>query len=148
MVSQGGMAEMISFRLLLAALFWSGLALLIIELIWHFLEKKLALLKNVPSEMLEETGIGLFVSRYIMQLAFLVAVPSVIYSWFYVMVPFYGLRAGVGMAVFIFILGIVPFSVSVLIRIKLPLAFTLFHMAGYLIKTIIVYGIIAYLYIL
>jgi hypothetical protein len=52
------------------------------------------------------------------------------------------------MAVFIFILGLVPFSVSVLMRIKLPLAFVLFQMAGHLIKTIIIYGIIAYLYIL
>ena len=139
---------MINLSLLLASLFWAGLALLVFELLWFALEKKLALLKDLPRELLEETGIGFFVSKFIMQLAFLVAVPAVAYSWFYVLVPFYGVRAGVSMAVFIFILGLVPFSVSVLMRIKLPLAFVLFQMAGHLLKTIIIYGIIAYLYIL
>jgi hypothetical protein len=142
------MAEMISVQLLLTTLFWAGLALLIIELLLTLLEKKLALLDHIPHELLEEISVGYFVSKYIMQLAFLVAVPAVAYSWFYVMVPFYGLRAGVALAVFIFILGLVPFSASVLMRIKLPLAFILFQMAGHLIKTIIVYGIIAWLYIL
>ena len=139
---------MISFQLLLTTLFWAGLALLGFEILWYNLENRLSLLKHMPPELLEETGLGYFISKYIMQLAFLVAVPSVAYSWFYVLVPFYGVRAGVGMAVFIFVLGLVPFSVSVLMRIKLPLAFVLFQMAGHLIKTILVYGIIAYIYIL
>lgn len=139
---------MINQRLLLAALLWAGLALFVFELIWYFIEKKLGLLKNVPQQVLEETGLGFFISKYIMQLAFLVVVPAVAYSWFYVLVPFYGIRAGVGMAVFVFVLGIVPFAVTVLMRIKLPLSFMLFQMAGHLLKIIIVYGIIAYLYIL
>ncbi len=139
---------MINQRLLLAALLWAGLALFVFELIWYFIEKKLGLLKNVPQQVLEETGLGFFISKYIMQLAFLVVVPAVAYSWFYVLVPFYGIRAGVGMAVFVFVLGIVPFAVTVLMRIKLPLSFMLFHLAGHLLKIIIVYGIIAYLYIL
>lgn len=139
---------MISFHLLLACLFWAGAALLVIEIIWYLIEKRLTLLKNLPKEILEETGLGFLVSRYITQLAFLVVVPAVVYSWFYVLIPFYGLRAGVTLAVFIFILGIVPYSASILTRIKLPLAYVLFQLAGYLIKTIIVYGIIAYLYIL
>jgi len=139
---------MISFPLLVASLFWAGTALLVIELVLYYIEKKIFRLQQLPGELLEETGIGYFISRYIMQLAFLVAVPTVAYSWFYVLVPFYGVRAGVGMAIFIFVLGLIPFSVSVLMRIKLPLAFVLFHMAGHLLKMIIVYGIIAYLYIL
>jgi len=142
------MVEMIDERLLLAALFWAGLALLIFELIWYAIEKKLALLKNMPSQLIEESGIGFFISKYIMQLAFLVVVPTVAYSWFYVLVPFYGVRAGVSMAIFLFVLGIVPFGVTVLMRIKLPLSFMLFQLTGYLLKIILVYGIIAYLYTL
>jgi len=139
---------MINQRLLLAALLWAGLALFVFELIWYQIERRLKLLKDMPSQVLEDTGVGFFISRFIMQLAFLVVVPTVAYSWFYVLVPFYGVRAGVAMALFIFILGIVPFAVIVLMRIKLPLSFMLFQMAGYLLKIIIVYGIIAYLYIL
>lgn len=139
---------MINQRLLLTALLWAGAALLVFELIWYQIERKLKLLKNLPRELLEDTGPGFFISKFIMQLAFLVVVPTVAYSWFYVLVPFYGVRAGVALAVFIFVLGIVPFAVTVLMRIKLPLSFMLFQMAGYLLKIIIVYGIIAYLYIL
>ena len=139
---------MISIGLLLAAILWAGLALLLFELCWYVLEKKLALLKNMPQQILEETGISYFVSRFVMQLAFIVVVPTVVYSWFYVLVPFYGTRAGIAMAVFLFVLGIVPFSMTVLMRVKLPLSFMLFQMAGYLLKIIIVYAIIAYLYIL
>jgi len=139
---------MINQRLLLTALLWAGLALFVFELIWYQIERRLKLLKDMPSQVLEDTGVGFFISRFIMQLAFLVVVPTVAYSWFYVLVPFYGVRAGVAMALFIFILGIVPFAVIVLMRIKLPLSFMLFQMAGYLLKIIIVYGIIAYLYIL
>ena len=139
---------MINERLLLTALLWAGLALFVFELIWYFLEKRLALLKNLPPQILEDSGLGFFISKYIMQLAFLVVVPTVAYSWFYVLVPFYGVRAGVSMAIFLFVLGIVPFSVTVLMRIKLPLSFMLFQLSGYLLKIIIVYGIIAYLYTL
>jgi hypothetical protein len=139
---------MINQRLLLTALLWAGAALLVFELIWYQIERRLKLLKSVPSRMLEDTGPGFFISKFIMQLAFLVVVPTVAYSWFYVLVPFYGARAGVALAIFIFVLGIVPFAVTVLMRIKLPLSFMLFQMAGYLLKIIIIYGIIAYLYIL
>ena len=139
---------MINQRLLLTALLWAGSALFVFELIWYQIERRLKLLKDMPSQVLEDTGVGFFISRFIMQLAFLVVVPTVAYSWFYVLVPFYGVRAGVAMAIFIFVLGVVPFAVTVLMRIKLPLSFMLFQMAGYLLKIIIVYGIVAYLYIL
>ncbi len=137
---------MINQKLLLTALLWAGAALFIFEIIWYQVERRLKLLKHMPSQILEDTGPGFFISKFIMQLAFLVVVPTVAYSWFYVLVPFYGVRAGVAMAIFIFVLGVVPFAVTVLMRIKLPLSFMLFQMAGYLLKIIIVYGIIAYLY--
>jgi hypothetical protein len=142
------MVDMISFRLLLAALLWAGAALFVFELGWYFLERKLALLKRLPPEMVEDNSAGYFVSRFIMQFAFLVAVPTLAYSWFYVQIPFYGVRAGVATAVFLFLMGIVPYSIMLFMRLKLPLAFTLVQLAGYLLKLIIVYSIIAYLYIL
>ena len=139
---------MINQRLLLTALLWGGAALFIFELIWYQIERRLKLLKHLPGQIVEETGPGFFVSKFVMQLAFLVVVPTVAYSWFYVLVPFYGVRAGIALAILVFVLGIVPFAVTVLMRIKLPLSFMLFQMAGFLLKLIIVYGIIAYLYIL
>lgn len=139
---------MISFKLFLACLLAGGAALFVIELVWYFLEKKLDLTARLPVEMVEAMGSGYFISRFVSQFAFLVALPSVIYSWAYVLIPFYGVRAGIVLALYLFIMGIVPFSTVFLMRIKLPLAYTLFQLAGYLIKLLVIYGIIAYLYVL
>lgn len=139
---------MISFSLLVACLVWGGLALLIFEIIWYQLEKRLALLKRLPPELIEETGLGYFISKFIMQYSFLVAVPGAVYSWFYVLLPFYGARAGMAVALVLFLLGILPFTIAILLRIKLPLSYILFQLAGYLLKLILIYGVIGYLYIL
>jgi hypothetical protein len=139
---------MISVKLLLACLLWGGAALFVIELIWYFLEKKLNLTAKLPPEMVEAMGSGYFVSRFVSQFAFLVALPAVVYSWAYVLIPFYGLRAGTVLALYLFVMGIVPFSTIYVMRIKIPLAYTLFQLAGYLIKLVLIYGIIAYLYTL
>jgi len=142
------MVEMISLSLLLACLLWAGLALLVFELIWYVLEKKLKLLAKLPAEMKETTGSGYFFSRFLMNLAFMVVLPSVVYSWFYVLVPFYGVRAGVSLAMLVFMLGIVPFTATIMFRVRLPLSFILFQLSGHLLKLVLVFGVIGYLYIL
>ncbi|MFH1699341.1 MAG: hypothetical protein ABIE07_02040 [Candidatus Zixiibacteriota bacterium] len=144
------MAKMIgfSFELLLYALLCAGSSLLIVDYIWYLLEKKLALLNKLPKEILEDVSIGYFFSKYIMQLLFLVAVPSAIYSLFYLTLPFYGARAGIAVAFILFVLGIVPFTISLIMRVKLPLSYVLFQLSGFLIKLVLVYGIIGYFYIL
>jgi hypothetical protein len=139
---------MISVKLLLTCLLWGGIALLVVELLWYLLEKKLNLTAKLPAEMVEPMGSGYFVSRFVSQFAFLVALPSVVYGWAYVLIPFYGLRAGIVLALYLFIMGIVPYSTVSLMRIKIPLAYTLFHLAGYLMKLVLIYGIIAYIYVL
>lgn len=139
---------MISLRLLLACFLWGGLALLFFELIWYWVEKKTNLLSRLPASLMEETGIIFFLSRFVMQFGFLVALPTIVYGQLYTLVPFYGTRAGIGMALFLYTLGIVPFAITLLARIKLPLAYVLFQLAGYLIKLTLIYGIIAYLYVL
>lgn len=139
---------MIRLNLLITSLIWAGGALFIFELIWYQLEKKLDLLHKIPAELLEETGVGYFISKFIMQFAFIVIVPTAAYSWFYVMLPFYGIRSGMAVALVLFILGIMPFTVSILMRVKLPVSYILFQLAGYLLKLLLIYGIIGYLYIL
>lgn len=139
---------MISLSLLLACLLWAGLALLVFEIIWYLLEKRLKLLSKLPEELKETTGSGYFFSRFLMNLAFMVVLPSVVYGWFYVLVPFYGVRAGVSLAMLIFMLGIVPFTATIMFRVRLPLSFILFQLSGHLLKLVLVFGVIGYLYIL
>lgn len=137
-----------SFELLIHVLLCAGGSLLIFDFIWYLLEKKLSLLNKLPKELLEEINIGYFFSKYIMELSFLVAVPSAIYSLFYLTLPFYGARAGLAVAFILFVLGIVPFTISLIMRVKLPISYVLFQLAGFLIKLTLVYGIIGYIYIL
>lgn len=139
---------MISLDLMITSLLWAGGALFIFELIWYLLETRLDLLHKIPAGLLEETGVGYFISKFIMQFAFLVVVPTAAYSWFYVMLPFYGIRAGMAVGLILFILGIMPFTVAILMRVKLPVSYILFQLAGYLLKLLLIYGIIGYLYIL
>jgi len=139
---------MISIWLLIYCLIFAGGALFVFELIWYVLERQLNLLDKVPKDILEDSGMGYFFSKFIMQFAFMVALPSVLYSWVYVLIPFYGIRAGIAIALFLFMLGIVPYSIALLMRVKLPMAYTLFQMTGYLLKLILVYGIIGYIYVL
>jgi len=139
---------MISLRLLLACFLWGGLALLFFELIWYWAEKKANLLSKLPPSLMEETGIIFFLSRFMMQFAFLVALPTIVYGQLYTLVPFYGVRAGIGMVLFLYVLGVVPFVITLFARIKLPLAYILFQLAGYLVKLTLIYSIIAYLYVL
>ena len=139
---------MISLNLVLACLIWGGAALVVFEVFWYYLEKRLNLLKHLPAELREASNVGALVSRIVIQMAFMVAMPAIGYAWFYILVPFYGTRAGVGMAIFLFMLGIIPFVMSLLMRIRLPIAFMLFQLAGHLLKMIIIFGIIAYLYVL
>lgn len=139
---------MISLPQMLYTLLWAGVALLIYEYIWYLLENRLNLLGKLPPDLIEKPNLSLFVSRYIMQFAFLIVAPTIIYGWFYILLPFYGLRAGVASAIFLFVLGAVPFSVVIMSRIKLPLSFILFQLAGQLLRLILVFGIISYIYIL
>lgn len=139
---------MISLAQMLHTLLWAGLALLLFEFLWYLLENRLNLLGKFPAELLEKPNLSLFISRYIMQFAFLVIAPTIIYGWVYTLLPFYGLRAGVACAIVLFVLGAVPFSVVFISRIKLPLSFTLFQLAGHLLRLILVFGIISYIYIL
>lgn len=139
---------MISVKLLMTCLLWGGIALFVVELPWYWLEKKLNLTAKLPPDMVEPMGAGYFASRFVSQFAFLVALPSVVYSWAYVLIPFYGVRAGIILALYLFVMGIVPASSAVMMRIKIPLAYTLFQLAGYLIKLVLIYGVIAYIYVL
>lgn len=139
---------MISLPQMLYTLLWAGLALLIFESLWYVLENRLNLLGKLPAELVEPPNLSLLISRYIMQFAFLVVAPTIIYGWVYILLPFYGVRAGIASALILFVMGAVPFSVIIMSRIKLPLSFILFQLAGHLLRLILVFGIISYIYIL
>ncbi len=114
---------MINKTLLIYALISAGGYLLVISLLLEFISKKLSLDKNLPDELKEETSTGWFVLNFIMELLFYVAVPTIGYSFLYLILPFEGIKAGMAAALFALIIGAVPITMGLSVRVKLRLPF-------------------------
>ena len=83
-----------------------------------------------------------------MEFLFFVTIPTVSYSFFYLIVPFSGIKAGMAATLFAFTLGAVPLVMSLSVRLKLPMQYLLFLLLSYLVKLGGSLAIIAYLYTL
>lgn len=136
----------VDFTLLMICLGVGGLYLLIISWLWNRLEKFIPTTDNFPENFLEERSAAAFISTFIVELIFFVFIPAVIYAWFYTVIPFSGIRGGVSVALVIFILGILPLGITILLRIRLPVVFLLYHILGLLVKIAGILAIIGYLY--
>ena len=133
---------------MLYCLVTGGVYLLIATLALEFTAKKMKLLSGVPEAILEDSGgvwLGLF---FIMEFLFFVTIPTVAYSFFYLIVPFSGVKAGMAATLFAFTLGAVPLVMSQSVRLKLPMQYLLFLLLGYLVKLGGCLAIISYLYTL
>jgi len=139
---------MISGTQMLYCLVSGGVYLLIATLALEFISKKMKLLRGLPSEILEDSGGVWLVLFFIMEFLFFVTIPTVSYSFFYLIVPFSGVKAGMAATLFAFTLGALPLVMSLSVRIKLPMQYLLFLLLGYLIKLGGSLAIIAYLYTL
>jgi hypothetical protein len=140
------MAVIVDFTLLMICLGVGGLYLLIISLLWNRMEKFIPTTDNFPENLLEERSAAAFISTFIVELIFFVFIPALIYAWFYTVIPFSGIRGGVSVALVIFILGVLPLGITILLRIRLPVVFLLYHILGMLVKIAGTLAIIGYLY--
>lgn len=137
---------MINTTLLLYCFTGGGIALLLVSFIMEFISSKLKLLDGIPKEMLEESTTAWFTLNYLMEFLFYVVIPSVGYSFFYLMLPFEGLRVGLAASLFALIMGAVPLVMILSVRIKLPMAYLTFLLLSYFIKLIASMTVIGYLY--
>ncbi len=136
----------VSFSLLGYCFLVGGAYLLLIELLWHYLEKYIPTLRNFPSELVEPRDIGAFISVFIIEFVFFVLMPSVAYGWFYTVIPFSGVRGGLATGVYLILFGMIPLTLLILFRIRIPLVFMLYQLLGMLLKVLGVMAIIGYLY--
>ncbi len=136
----------VSFELLGYCLLFGAIYLLIIDFIWIALERVVPLFGRFPKELLEPKGGGLFVSSFIIEFIFFVLLPSVVYGWFYTVIPFSGVRGGVSAALYLVMFGMIPLSLLLLFRIRIPVVFILFQLLGLTIKVLGVMAIVGYLY--
>ena len=138
----------INVNLILYCLLFGGLYILLINILWEYLAKIFKLQQGIPDEMIEKMGLGWFVTNYIMEFLFYVAIPAIGYSFFYLILPFEGIRAGLAAGLFALIMGAVPIVMVISVRLKLPLAYLTFTLFGYYLKLTGALAIIGYLYIM
>lgn len=139
---------MISFELMLYCVLMSGAYLLSISFLLDWLERKLKLSSGLPEEIVETTGVGWTLANFTMELLFYVAIPTIVYSFFYYLLPFYGVRAGIASALFAFGLGAVPALIGLAVRVKLPMPYLMYLLFSVLLKLIGSLAIIGFLYTL
>ena len=138
----------INVNLILYCLLFGGIYILLINILWEYLAKIFKLQQGIPDEMLEKMGLGWFITNYIMESLFYVAIPAIGYSFFYLILPFEGIRAGLAAGLFALIMGAVPIVMVISVRLKLPLAYLTFTLFGYYLKLTGALAIIGYLYIM
>ena len=97
-------------------------------------------------EMLEKQDAGWFISNYIMEFLFYVAIPALSYAYFYIILPFEGARTGVIIALVALVFGALPTITGIIVRIKFSMPYIVFLLFSFLIKISGSLIIIGYLY--
>ena len=139
---------MISTTQMLYCFVAGGVYLLVATLVLEFLNKKLNLKRGISPDILEQTTGTWFVLLFLMEFLFFVAIPTISYSFLYLIVPLSGIRAGLAAALFAFTLGAVPVIMGLSVRVRLPMPYLLFTLLGYLVKLAGALAIVGYLYTL
>jgi len=139
---------MISTTQMLYCLVTAGVYLLVLSIILEFVCRKLRLREAVPAELIEESGGIWQILFFIMEFLFFVVIPTLSYSFFYLIMPFSGIKAGLAGTLFAFTMGAVPIVMALSMRIKLPMPYLLFMLLCYLLKLGGSMAVIGYLYTL
>jgi hypothetical protein len=84
--------------------------------------------------MLEESGPGWSAIHFLMEMLFFAAIPTFAYSFFYMIIPLWGIKAGMAAALFAFTLGAAPALMCLSVRIRLPMPYILFTLLALLLK--------------
>lgn len=125
---------MVSAGLMLACVGAAGVYLLTISIILQQVERRLGFARGIPPELLEATGWVWIGFTFIMELMFYVVIPTLAYSFFYVVIPFSGVRAGMAAGLFAFVMGATPALMGLSVRVRLPMPFLLFLLFSILLK--------------
>jgi hypothetical protein len=136
---------MISMEQMAYSLLAAGGYLLVISLVLDWIERKLKLTAALPQEIVEKADLGSTVANFILELIFYVAMPAVVYGFFYYLMPFYGARGGMACALFAFALGGAPALIGLSLRVKLPTPYLFYTLLAILVKLLGCLAIIGYL---
>ncbi len=125
---------MISFELMFYCFLCAGAYLFAMSLVLQLIDRYAGVTDGLPSEMLESIGIAWTVTNFMMESLFYVVIPTIAYGFFYLIIPFYGIRAGMAAALFAFAVGAAPALLGLSVRVKLPMPYLLFVLLAVLLK--------------
>lgn len=137
---------MMTNGLLAYCLLLGGGFLLIFSLLWELLGRSLRINRFVPDELLEVTSAGWFFVSFLMDFLFFVVIPTFAYYFFFLIVPLSGIRLGMAIALTSLTIGMLPFTMSLSIRIKLSVPWLIYFLLGQFLKLAGAMTIIGYLY--
>jgi len=125
---------MITLKYVLYAILCGSAYLLTITVVLHVVEKWLKLTSVMPRQFVESVGIGWTLMNFVTESVFYVLIPTMAYSFFYFVIPFSGLRAGLAAALFAFVIGAVPLVIGLTLRVKIPALYLLWVLLSHLLK--------------
>lgn len=125
---------MVSAGLMLACIAAAGTYLLAISILLQLAERRFDFTRGVSADLLEASGWVWVGMTFLMELMFYVVIPTLAYGFFYVLLPFSGVRAGMAAGLFAFVLGAIPALMGLSVRVKLPMPFLLFVLLSILLK--------------
>lgn len=98
--------------------------------------------------LLNEPGMqaSTFTDRSLINILFFVMIPGMIYAWFYPVVPFSGYRAGLFMAICLYLLAAVPTIAAYRLQMPVQTGAVMGHLFWLLLKYILVYGALTFVY--
>ena len=137
---------MFSFELIIYCILAAGAYLLVISFVLDFLERKLKLSSDIPEQLVETPAVSWTLINFVMESLFFVVIPTLAYSYFYFVIPFIGIRAGLAAALYAFTIGVAPAVMGLSVRIKLPMPYLLYFMLSMLLKISGCLAVIGYLY--
>jgi hypothetical protein len=127
-------------RLILTILVASAL-LLVAETVRILFQKLLAKKYDSDNKVVIQ-----FMSPFLINFAFLVMLPSVVYAALYPVLPFTGYRSGFFIALFVFGVGVLPAHIRNYNQYKLPNVMASFDLFWNLLTLLVVIGSITYMY--
>jgi hypothetical protein len=137
---------MISIELLLYCILVGAVYLFLMSLLLEFIGKRINAFRGIPRELAESSGSFWFALNLTMELILYVVIPSIAYSYFYILLPLSGVRTAVAGGLFAFTLGAVPALLSLLNRTRLPILMFAYLLLTMLLKLTGSLLIIGYLY--
>lgn len=137
---------MISYELIAWCLGCAAVYLLVVSAVFEWIGRSLNLAKGLPESMVEKADLPGFIVNFMMETLFYVAVPTIAYTFFYMIIPMSGPKAGMAITLIAFTLGAIPIMMVLSVRIKVPMPMILYLVFTQLVKLGGCLIIIGYLY--